>query len=59
MFTPFEPRAGPTGGDGFAAPPLICSLINPATSFAIIYLFLINIVEIHAWTINQEALRNS
>ena len=35
MFKPFEPRAGPTGGDGFAAPPLICNLINPATSFAI------------------------
>jgi hypothetical protein len=35
MFKPFEPSAGPTGGDGFAAPPLICNLIIPATSFAI------------------------
>ena len=33
--TPLEPKAGPTGGDGFAAPPLICNLINPATSLAI------------------------
>ena len=31
-------NAGPTGGEGFAAPPLICSLINAATSFAIIFL---------------------
>ena len=36
MLIPFEPRAGPTGGEGFAAPPLICNLINPATSLAIV-----------------------
>jgi hypothetical protein len=36
--TPFEPNAGPTGGEGFAAPPLICSLINALTSFAILIL---------------------
>jgi hypothetical protein len=35
MFIPLEPRAGPTGGEGFAAPPLICSLINPVTSLAV------------------------
>jgi hypothetical protein len=35
MFKPLEPKAGPTGGDGFAAPPLICNLIIPATSLAI------------------------
>jgi hypothetical protein len=35
MFTPLEPSAGPTGGEGFAAPPLICNLICPATSLAI------------------------
>jgi hypothetical protein len=40
MFTPFDPNAGPTGGDGFAAPPLICNLMSPATSFAIFYLYL-------------------
>ena len=40
MFRPFEPRAGPTGGDGLAAPPLIWSLINPAISFAIILIIL-------------------
>ena len=32
---PLEPSAGPTGGDGFAAPPLICNLICPAISLAI------------------------
>jgi hypothetical protein len=35
IFTPLDPNAGPTGGDGFAAPPLICNLINPVISFAI------------------------
>jgi hypothetical protein len=36
MFTPFDPRAGPTGGAGLAAPPLIWSLMNPEISFAIL-----------------------
>jgi len=27
MFTPLAPKAGPTGGDGFAAPPLIVILL--------------------------------
>jgi hypothetical protein len=35
MLTPLAPKAGPTGGAGLAAPPLICSLINAATSLAI------------------------
>jgi hypothetical protein len=35
MLIPLEPRAGPTGGAGLAAPPLIYSLICPAISFAI------------------------
>jgi hypothetical protein len=30
-----EPSGGPTGGEGLAAPPLICNLINPAISLAI------------------------
>ena len=25
ILIPLEPKAGPTGGDGFAAPPLICN----------------------------------
>jgi hypothetical protein len=25
MLTPAAPKAGPTGGDGFAAPPLTCT----------------------------------
>jgi len=36
ILTHFEPKAGPTGGEGFAAPPLICNLIKLATSFAIL-----------------------
>ena len=39
MFTPFEPKAGPTGGEGLAAPPLICNLMIPATSLAIIIVY--------------------
>jgi hypothetical protein len=35
MLTPFAPNAGPTGGDGLAAPPLICNFIKAPTSFAI------------------------
>jgi len=29
IFTPLEPSAGPTGGEGFADPPLIWSLTYP------------------------------
>ena len=36
-----QDKAGPTGGDGFAAPPLICNLISPATSLAIFLLIYI------------------
>src|SRR6187431_186866 len=48
MFKPLEPRAGPTGGEGFAAPPLICSFTYPVISFAIFlleffYLYIINL----------------
>ena len=35
ILTPRWPNAGPTGGAGFACPPLICSFINPLISFAI------------------------
>jgi hypothetical protein len=35
MLTPLAPNAGPTGGEGFAAPPLICNLTSALTSFAI------------------------
>ena len=36
MLTPAAPKAGQTGGDGFAAPPLTCSLTTLLTSFAIL-----------------------
>jgi hypothetical protein len=36
MLTPAAPKAGPTGGDGFAAPPLTCNLTTLLTSFAIL-----------------------
>ncbi|RYJ39531.1 hypothetical protein NU08_1200 [Flavobacterium anhuiense] len=35
MLTPAAPKAGPTGGDGFAAPPLTCSLTTLLISLAI------------------------
>src|SRR5574337_1847714 len=41
MFTPFAPNAGPIGGDGLAAPPLIWSLIRALTSFAILQFLLV------------------
>src|SRR5271163_4644419 len=34
ILTPRWPSAGPTGGDGFAAPAGICSLIDPTTFLA-------------------------
>src|SRR5674476_1461006 len=36
IFTPLEPNAGPIGGEGLAAPPFTCNLINAAISLAII-----------------------
>src|SRR5664279_6108387 len=45
ILIPLEPNAGPTGGDGFAAPPLICNLISPAISLAIIILIFVVKVE--------------
>ena len=36
MLTPAEPRAGPTGGAGFAAPAGIWSFTTPVTFFAIL-----------------------
>ena len=34
---PAAPKAGPTGGDGFAAPPLTCSLTTLLISLAIFF----------------------
>src|SRR5690606_32190046 len=36
MFRPRWPRAGPTGGDGFAWPALTCNLMYPTTFLAIV-----------------------
>ena len=36
IFTPADPSAGPTGGDGFAAPPRTCSFNTLLTSLAIV-----------------------
>src|SRR3954463_11543048 len=38
MLTPCWPRAGPTGGEGFAFPAGSCSLTSPVTFFAINFL---------------------
>jgi hypothetical protein len=35
MFTPLAPSAGPMGGEGLAAPPLICNFTIADNSFAI------------------------
>jgi len=50
MLIPLWPRAGPTGGAGFACPPLICNLTYPVISFAIINIFLPD------YTLNQLEL---
>src|SRR5579859_3606042 len=40
IFTPCWPKAGPTGGLGFAWPAGICSLMYPVTFFAMVALLL-------------------
>jgi hypothetical protein len=37
MFTPLAPKAGPIGGEGLAAPPLICNFTIADNSFAILF----------------------
>src|SRR5260370_37320167 len=37
MLTPCWPKAGPTGGDGFAFPAGSCSFTTPVTFFAIVF----------------------
>ena len=43
ILTPAAPNAGPTGGDGFAAPPRTCNL----TTLLILLPFLTLIMTIH------------
>src|SRR6185436_11699863 len=40
MFTPLAPNAGPIGGEGLAAPPLICNFTIADNSFAIFVFYL-------------------
>jgi len=54
ILIPLEPNAGPTGGDGFAAPPLICNLISPAISLAII--IFIFVVKVESTVCNKNRL---
>src|ERR1700687_3441449 len=42
ILTPRWPSAGPTGGDGLAAPAGICSLIDPTTFLATLKSFPVN-----------------
>jgi hypothetical protein len=43
------PNAGPIGGDGLAAPPLICSFTIADNSFAILfYLFICLVTSFHS-----------
>src|ERR1700674_5535563 len=42
ILTPRCPSAGPTGGEGFAAPAGICSLIDPTTFLATLKSFPVN-----------------
>lgn len=48
ILIPLEPKAGPTGGEGLAAPPLICNFSCPAISLAIVLIVFIefkNVLE--------------
>src|SRR6266478_2507336 len=47
MLTPCWPRAGPTGGDGFAFPAVICSLTTACTFFAMSEPFDLVVLELH------------
>jgi hypothetical protein len=49
MFTPLAPSAGPIGGEGLAAPPLICNFTIADNSFAMLCIYLI--VQRSEWLI--------
>ena len=44
IFIPRWPKAGPTGGAGFACPHLICNFTYPVISFAIFMIFLLGYI---------------
>ena len=50
MLTPAAPSAGPTGGDGFAAPPLTCNL---TTCLLLLPLFQFNL-RISEWKLGNQ-----
>src|SRR6266478_8012691 len=47
MLTPCWPSAGPTGGEGFAFPAVICSLTIACTFFAMSEPFDLVVLELH------------
>ena len=54
IFIPRWPKAGPTGGAGFAWPPFICNLTYPVISFSILMIFLPGYILIQLEWVGQK-----